>query len=81
MGEDFVSITEEILNNVEKAKAFAEHPGKPVIFGGSPKSASKGQGSICFFVTEENHLKIDSQNEVMDGHNQNICIKYMSDGV
>lgn len=62
---------------MEKANAFAEHPGKPVTFGGSPKRATKGQGLICFFVTEEKHFaKIDSQKEVMDGDNKNIiCIK------
>ncbi len=64
-----------LANNVKNAKVFAVFPVKPVTFEGSPKSATKGQGSICFFVTKEKQLKIDSQKEVMDGHNQNICIK------
>lgn len=59
-----------LANNVKKAKDFAVFPGKPVTFEGSPKSANKGQGSICFFVTKEKQLKIDHQKEVMDGHKQ-----------
>ncbi len=54
-----------LANNVKNAKVFAVFPVKPVTFEGSPKSATKGQGSICFFVTKEKQLKIDSQKEVM----------------
>jgi len=59
-----------LANNVEKA-----FPDKPVTFGESPKSATKGQGSICLFVTKEKQLKIGSQKEVKDGRNQNLCNK------
>lgn len=66
---------QHLASNVRKAKAFAVYPGRPVTFGERPKSVTRGQVTICFFDTEEEQLKIDSQKDVIDGLNQNMCIK------